>query len=160
MAIYDQAIESVGKSRIGAWLIRGPMSQIDRWVLRATNGRWSTLRGARLHDHVLVLTTTGARSGLPRDVPLVYVEREGEFVVIASSAGAEKHPAWFHNLKKTPRARVLIRGRSVEVLARQASGPEREELWRRAVALYDGFDTYKARTDREIPVMILTPAQP
>ena len=159
MALYDKTLESIGKSQIGARLIRGPFSHIDRWVLRATRGRVSTLVGARLHHNVLVLTTTGARSGRARDVPLVYVERGRDLIVIASSAGAAKHPAWLHNLRKTPRARVLIRGQSIDVLAREATGPEREELWSRAVALYDGFNTYKQRTDRRIPVVVLTPQE-
>lgn len=106
----------------------------------------------------LLLTTTGRKSGQPRTVPLVYVEDGDRCVVIASYGGSPTHPAWWLNLEADPNATVQIRGRTFPVTARKATGDERAELWPRAVKLYGGYAGYQRITDREIPVVILEPA--
>jgi deazaflavin-dependent oxidoreductase (nitroreductase family) len=106
---------------------------------------------------MLLLTTTGNRSGRHRTVPLLYLSDGDSLVVFASYGGRHHHPAWYHNLLADPRADVRIRGRRHRVVARIASGPTRDRLWNRAVSAYDGFAVYQSRTDREIPVVLLAP---
>jgi deazaflavin-dependent oxidoreductase (nitroreductase family) len=106
---------------------------------------------------VLLLTTTGRKTGKPRTVPLLYAEAEGGYVVIASKGGAVKDPAWAVNLRANPAGRVELGGRSVAVKAREAEGEERERLWRAMTEGYKGYDNYKAKTSRHIPVFLLEP---
>jgi F420H(2)-dependent quinone reductase len=107
---------------------------------------------------VLLLTTTGRKSGQPRTAPLVYLADGERMVVIGSNAGNTTTPAWALNLKAKPEAEVEVRGRRQPVHARVTEGSEREELWRRCNEQYSGFDDYAARTDRDIAVFVLEPA--
>jgi deazaflavin-dependent oxidoreductase (nitroreductase family) len=120
------------------------------------------LSGGRLMANVarapvLLLTTTGRKSGRPRTAPVCYL-RDGErLVVIGSNAGNPHPPAWALNLMAHPEAEVEIRKERRPVAARIAEGDEREDLWRRMNRLYNGFDDYKKRTDRDIKVFVLEP---
>jgi deazaflavin-dependent oxidoreductase (nitroreductase family) len=106
---------------------------------------------------VLLLTTTGRKSGQRRTAPVCYL-RDGErLVVIGSNAGNPNAPAWALNLLADPMAEVEIRQERRFVVARVAQGDEREDLWRRMNQLYNGFDDYKKRTDRDIKVFVLEP---
>jgi deazaflavin-dependent oxidoreductase (nitroreductase family) len=107
---------------------------------------------------VLLLTTTGRRSGQKRTAPVVYLADGERMIVIGSNAGHARVPAWSLNLKADHDAEVEVGRRRIRVRARVAEGKEREELWRRANELYAGFDDYEARTDREIAVFVLEPA--
>lgn len=138
--------------------------------LGATGLRWAgklntpiyRLSGGRLLGRVgrapvLLLTTTGRRSGQPRTAPLVYLADGERMVVIGSNAGNDKVPAWALNLKANPDAEVEIRGRRQRVRARVAEGEERADLWRRCNEQYAGFDDYESRTDRPISLFVLEP---
>ena len=120
--------------------------------------------GGRLGGHfrktapVLLLTTTGRKSGKQRTTPLLYVAEAGQYVVVASVGGAPRHPAWYLNLQGNPAATVQIGSRRIAVTARTASPEERARLWARATQMYPGYDDYQAKTSREIPVVILAPA--
>jgi F420H(2)-dependent quinone reductase len=131
------------------------LSRIHAGLYRATGGRI----GRRLVDNdMLLLTTTGRRSGRPHTVPLLYLADGDRLVVIASWGGKPGHPHWYHNLVAEPRAVVQIRSRRFPVVARTAGAAERAAWWPRVVAAYDGYAGYQARTDREIPVVFLDPA--
>jgi len=104
---------------------------------------------------ILLLTTKGRRSGQERTVPVMYVPG-GEPILVASDGGSPSHPAWYLNLQAEPRAEIEIEGRGQEVLARTVEGEEREPLWRRAVALYPAYADYQRRTDRQLPVVVLS----
>jgi deazaflavin-dependent oxidoreductase (nitroreductase family) len=106
---------------------------------------------------VLLLTTTGRRSGQRRTVPVVYLADGERLVVIGSNAGHEKAPAWSLNLKASPDAEVEIGRERRRVRARVTEGEERADLWRRHNEQYSGFDEYEARTDRDIAVFALDP---
>lgn len=107
---------------------------------------------------VLLLTTTGARSGERRTTPVVYL-RDGErLVIFASKAGAPSHPAWYHNLLAEPRATIEVGTESREVEAVVTSGEERDELYRRQVEAFPQFAEYEQRTTRQIPVVALRAA--
>jgi deazaflavin-dependent oxidoreductase (nitroreductase family) len=106
---------------------------------------------------VLLLTTTGRRSGQQRTAPVCYL-RDGErLAVIGSNAGNPNAPAWALNLLANPTAEVQVRKERRPMIARVAESDEREDLWRRMNQLYSGFDDYKKRTDRDIKVFVLEP---
>jgi len=105
----------------------------------------------------LILTTTGRRSGQPRDTPLIY-GRDGErYVVIASQGGAPAHPGWYHNLEADPDAEIQVWDEAIPVRARTADGDERERLWRLMNDIWPDYDAYQTRTERRIPVVVLEP---
>jgi deazaflavin-dependent oxidoreductase (nitroreductase family) len=140
-------------------------STMPAWMLRAT-GRLNIplyrISGGRLFGSldgspVLLLTTTGRRSGQSRTAPVVYL-RDGErLVVIGSNAGNVRAPAWALNLEANPDAEVELGRERRAVRARIAAGDERAELWRRINEQYSGFDDYAARTERDIRVFVLEP---
>lgn len=144
-------------SRPGGAFVRHALQPIDRLLLPLTGGR-ATI--SRLVFPTLMLTTRGAKSGLPRETPLIFFRDGPRIVLVASNFGGASHPAWYYNLRANPRAVVTFGGRAQPYLAREASGAEREALWRRAVALYGGYAVYQRRAGpRLIPVMILEPAE-
>jgi deazaflavin-dependent oxidoreductase (nitroreductase family) len=106
---------------------------------------------------VLLLNTTGRKSGKTRTTPLGFFEHEGDYVIIASNAGADHHPAWFHNLMSEPKATVEIKDRKVSVVARQAEPELRAKLWAQLVSVAPGYGPYEKRTEREIPIVLLHP---
>lgn len=130
--------------------------RVHRWAYRATGGR---LGGRLVGMPVLLLTTTGRRTGRPRSTNLTYLAYGRGFVVIGSSGGAAAHPDWVRNLRARPYAAVQIRTRHLRVRAREATGAERRTLWTRAVQAYPGYAVYQSRTRRMIPVVVLEPEE-
>lgn len=124
-----------------------------RSVYRMSGGRANRVGKA----NILLLTTTGRRSGRPHTVPLVYVEDDGCYAVTASNAGQDHDPAWYRNLQANPDAVVEIGPRSMPVTARLANDAERAVLWPRFVEVFWGYATYARRTSRNIPVVLLEP---
>jgi F420H(2)-dependent quinone reductase len=142
-------------SSSGAAFIRYAIQPLDRLLLQFTRGRCSI---AALLYPTLILTTIGARSGQPRSVPLSFMPDGDQIVLIASNFGGTRNPAWYSNLRANPRADVTFRGRTRTFIAHEAGGIERDELWRRAVAYYPGYQAYQRRTGgRIIPIIVLTP---
>lgn len=134
-----------------------------RWVgklnvplYRASGGR---VGGKVGRGPVLLLTTTGRRSGEKRTAPVLYLEDDGRLSVIDTNAGNTRVPAWSLNLDANPEAEVQVRGRKIAVRARPAEGAEREDLWRKHNQQYAGFDDYKEilPADRPITVYVLEP---
>ena len=106
---------------------------------------------------LLLLHHTGARSAEKRINPLSYQPDDGRYVVFASRGGAPRNPAWYHNLKANPNATIEVGTDTIEVLASEASGEERERLYRRQAERIPQFAEYERRTQRTIPVIVLTP---
>jgi proline iminopeptidase len=104
---------------------------------------------------ILVLTTTGRKTGEPRTVPLIYGLEGDNPVIVASKGGAPEHPGWYRNLAKTPEVEVQILGERFPARARVAECEERERLWRMMNGIWRYYDDYQTRTDREIPVVVL-----
>jgi deazaflavin-dependent oxidoreductase (nitroreductase family) len=124
-------------------------------IYRATNG----LVGHRVPGvpEMLLLDHVGAKSAIHRTTPLVFA-RDGENVIlIASKGGYPKNPAWFHNLVANPDTTIQIGSKRTNVHARVATPEEHERLWKLAVAVYGGYEDYRRRTEREIPLVVLTP---
>ena len=122
------------------------------WLYRRSGGRvGGTMKGAP----VLLLTTTGRRSGRPWTNPVIYRPDGDGWVVIASNGGRPRHPAWWLNLRATPSATIEMGRETVAVTAAAATGAERDRLWRLMTAAYAGYDGYAAKTTRRIPVVRL-----
>ena len=105
---------------------------------------------------ILLLTTTGRTSGEARTTPLIHVVDGDRWVVIASKGGAPDHPAWYMNLEADPDATIEVEADAVPVVASTAEGEERERLWAAMTGVWPAYDDYQAKTDREIPVVVLT----
>jgi len=123
-------------------------------VHRLSRGR---LLGRVAGMPVLLLTTTGRRSGKPSTTPLTFFRDGADLVVIASNGGSDRPPAWSLNLQRNPRAVVRIGTGELAVTARTATAEERERLWAEITATYAGYARYQQRTARRIPVLLLTP---
>jgi deazaflavin-dependent oxidoreductase (nitroreductase family) len=106
---------------------------------------------------IIVMTSVGARSGKLRKTPLMRVEQDGEYAVVASLGGAPKHPVWYHNLKQNPHVELQDGPVKRDYLAREVTGDEKATWWERAVAAYPDYADYQKKTTREIPVFVLTP---
>lgn len=129
--------------------------KIHRWLYKASRGRI----GAKLGDSKnLLLTTTGHKSGLPRDIAITYFELDGKIVIIGSNLGYEKHPAWYLNLKANPLVTVRIGTEVTPMNTREAEGEERQRLWNEVIAIASGYAEYEQTTERRIPVVVLEPA--
>lgn len=113
----------------------------------------TTLRGLP----VVIVTTVGARTGKVRKVPLMRVEHEGRYAVVASLGGAPKHPVWYYNLLAQPHVELQDGPVRSEMTAREVTGEEKTQWWERAVAAFPDYADYQARTEREIPVFVLEP---
>ena len=156
----QRAIQRLVALRPVTWLMSHVVHRIDKPFLKVSGGRYAPsalLAGLP----VVTLTTTGAKSGLPRTLPVVGIEVGDRVVLVASNFGRETHPAWYFNLRAHPQATLVLRGRRAEYTAYEATGAERAALWRRALDVYPGFASYEARAgSRQIPIMVLTPTTP
>lgn len=106
---------------------------------------------------VIILTTRGAKSGKIRKTPLMRVENDGRYAVVASLGGAPKHPVWYFNIKSDPHVELQDGAVRKEYTAREITGDEKAQWWERAVAAYPSYTDYQKKTDREIPVFVLEP---
>ncbi|HLR94579.1 MAG TPA: nitroreductase family deazaflavin-dependent oxidoreductase, partial [Jiangellaceae bacterium] len=114
------------------------------------------VQGTTLHGRpVVIVTNRGAKTGKIRKTPLMRVEHNGRYLAVASMGGAPKHPVWYHNLKAHPQVELQDGPEKWDMVARELTGPEREEWWVRAVEAFPLYADYQARTDREIPVFLL-----
>ena len=124
------------------------------WVLKTFKGR---VLGQMGPAPVLLLVVPGRKSGQLRTSPLLYVRDNGRFVLIASKAGSDSHPDWFENLMANGGGTIQVGKESIPVTAEVVPSPERERLWDEAVKIYPTYNDYAKKTDREIPVVALTP---
>jgi deazaflavin-dependent oxidoreductase (nitroreductase family) len=143
-----------GSTAVGSWLLR-KATPLDRRLLIRSRGRFTLL--GPIGAPTLLLTTVGAKSGLPRMSPLLYVRGEGRLYVVGSNFGQGRHPAWSGNLMKSPDATVTVGGKDVPVRAELLTGADRDRIWDRFVALASTYDTYRDRTDRDLRVFALSP---
>ncbi|WP_030682758.1 nitroreductase family deazaflavin-dependent oxidoreductase [Streptomyces cellulosae] len=107
---------------------------------------------------VVILTTLGAKSGKIRKSPLIRVEHDGSYAVVASAGGAPRHPVWYHNVVADPRVELQDGPVRQDMLARAVTGDEMAVWWARAVEAFPSYAEYQRNTDREIPVLVLEPA--
>ena len=151
---WERVLENIARSRAGAWFAIHVANPVDRRLLRWTNGRI----GLYLGQPVGVLEHVGAKSGSPRETPLLYLADGERIVLVASKGGAPRHPSWYHNVRANPEVNFRHAGRSERYRAREAVGAERDQLWDRVNDLYAGYDDYQERAGcRRIPVIVLEP---
>jgi deazaflavin-dependent oxidoreductase (nitroreductase family) len=154
MKFVSAAVQHPSRARLRRRLIR-LLSRAHRGVVHASRGR---LLGRVAGMPVLLLTTTGRRTGKKRTVPLTYLRDGDDYVIVGSFGGSDRPPAWWVNLEHEPRAVVRRAGARLDVTARTADPDERTRLWPLVTAAYPGYGRYQARTNRPIPVVLLTPA--
>jgi deazaflavin-dependent oxidoreductase (nitroreductase family) len=139
------------------WPVTNRLAGAHAYLYRKTGGRLGAkVPGGR--GRMLLLDHVGAKSGTLRTSPLLYIPDGENLVMVASKGGFPKNPAWFHNLRANPETYVQVDGERRRVRARVATAEERPRLWDLAVAVWPGYEDYRRRTDREIPLVVLEPA--
>ena len=155
--LLRRVVRQATTSRPLAWLSARVLHRFDRLVQRASGGR-ATFSGWVSGLPVVLLTTTGARTGLPRTTPVLGIPDGDGFVVIASNFGKQQHPAWYHNLVADPAVTLTVDGVTTAFEARRLTGRERAEHFGTALELNPGWLRYRNWAgDREIPVIALRP---
>lgn len=122
---------------------------------RTDGAEGNTLNG----KPVIILTTRGAKSGKVRKTPLMRVEHDGRYAVVASNGGTPTHPVWFHNVAADPHVQLQDGATKWDMTAHEATGEEKARWWERAVEAWPEYADYQKKTDREIPVFVLEPDQ-
>jgi deazaflavin-dependent oxidoreductase (nitroreductase family) len=157
LTLFHTLIKHLASTRLASWLLSHSLHRLDRFFLRLSHNRF-TLTSWLTGVPVVVLTTTGAKSGRPRTVPLLGIHDGDRVILVASNWGRPQHPAWYYNLKANPQARLSFNGHAAAYRAREASPQEREKFWAQAVTLYVGWQAYRQRAkNRKIPILILSP---
>ena len=152
---FERVVRRFASSGPGSWLFTRVAHHLDRAVYRATKGKHlasSLVAGLP----VAFVTTTGARSGLRRTVPLVALPTEDGLAIFGSWYGNRRHPAWRHNLRANPEGDVEVRGERWSFRAEEVEGEQRERIWNEVLLTYPGYATYEKRAaPRRISVFIL-----
>ncbi|MEA2231549.1 MAG: hypothetical protein QOD83_1365 [Solirubrobacteraceae bacterium] len=155
--LLQKGLRRLGSSGPGSWLFARVMHRIDKPLYKLTRGRY-TFSSLIAGLPVVMLTTTGARSGVQRTVPVLGLPTTEGLVVVASNYGQERHPSWYHNLRGEPHANVAIDGQRQRVRAVEASGDRRARIWQEGMRIYPGFSQYERRAShRDIAVFVLEP---
>ncbi len=135
---------------------KGAMDAFNAGIAEEFRANGGVVGGPFAGRPLLLLHTTGAKSGQPRLNPLAYFDIDGRIIIVGSKAGADTNPAWVHNLRGTPRARIEIGTEAHEVAARELPAGDRDALFARIVATAPGFGEYQEKTSRIIPLFELT----
>ncbi len=154
---FKRALTAFALTKFGTWYSSRLGARIDPWLMRATRGRVDHSFG---QIPIVLVTVRGARTGRQRTIPLLYFSDGDDVILIASSYGRPKFPAWYYNLKANPDVTLEVKGRSASYLAHEAQGEDRDRLFELAKKVYSGYNQYEQRTTgiRRIPVMRLSPA--
>jgi deazaflavin-dependent oxidoreductase (nitroreductase family) len=153
MNLYERGLETFARTGAGNWYMKRIAPRLDPPMLRLTGGRISSV----FPVPVMLLTTTGAKSGQPRTLPLLYLTDGERLILIASNYGSTSHPAWYRNLTANPAVEVLAGKRSGTYTASAITdAAERDRAWQLALDQYAGYGDYKERAgDRTIPLVRL-----
>ena len=152
--VFERGIRRFVVSKPGTAFAKAFSSRVDPFLLRVTRGRFSTGIGFP----VVLLTVPGRKSGVERSVPLVYFTEGDDVILIASTFGRSKNPAWYLNLVAAGEGALTGGGATARYSVRETEGPERDRLYALAEGLYQGYGLYKERAgDRTIPVLALSP---
>ena len=155
--VAQRGLRRLGATAPGSWVFSRVLHHIDRPVHTLTGGR-HTLASLLTGLPVVMLTTTGARSGTPRTVPLLGLPTSDGLAVIASNWGQARHPGWYHNLRADQRATVVVNGKTRRVTAVVATEDRRARIWQQGLKVYPGWSHYERRVShRDIPVYVLEP---
>jgi deazaflavin-dependent oxidoreductase (nitroreductase family) len=151
-----RATVAIALSKPGTWFYINVASRIDPWLIRLTGGRIDSSLGL---VPILLMSTRGARSGIERTVPLLYFTDGDDAILMASSFGRPRFPAWYHNVTANPDVTLYAKGRRGRYHAQEVEGPERERLYALANLVYSGYRVYEGRVEgiRRVPVLRLSP---
>jgi deazaflavin-dependent oxidoreductase (nitroreductase family) len=154
---FKRSLFAFAQTKAGTWYSSQLGARIDPWLLRATRGRVDHAFG---QIPIVLVAVRGARSGVERTVPLLYFSDGDDVILIASSYGRPKFPAWYYNLKANPEVSLEVKGRTAPYVAHEVIGEEHDRLFAQAKKVYRGYTAYEQRTEgiRRIPVMRLSPA--
>ncbi len=153
----QRVTQKVAASRPGAWFFQRTLPPIDKGLFRLTKGR-VTVPGLMAGLPVIMITTTGAKTGKVRTMPLLGIPIDDDMAIIGSNYGQKSTPGWVYNLRAKPEAIVVHGARSVEVTARSATDTEADRAFEAGAAFYGGFPKYRERAShREIEVFVLEP---
>jgi deazaflavin-dependent oxidoreductase (nitroreductase family) len=136
----------------GFRIVMKGLGTLHRLVYRVSSGK---LGKSFFGSPILLLTTTGRRTGKPRTWPLTFLPEGDRLIVIASNGGQPNHPAWYLNLRANPQVSVQLGARTRTMIAQTTEGDERARLWSRVVEEYPAYAEYQRKTDRQIPVVVL-----
>jgi deazaflavin-dependent oxidoreductase (nitroreductase family) len=154
--LLHRSVRRFAATRPGSWFFSRTLQRSDRIVYRLTGGR-TTLAAVLSGLPVVMLTSTGAKSGREITIPLVGFEEGDAVFLIGSNFGQAHHPAWYHNLRAHPQARIVVRGRTRDVVAEEVESPERERHLAVAAVTYPGYRHYEQRAaPRRIAVFRLS----
>ena len=153
--VVQRSLQRVGATRIGSALLGAIVGPIDRLVYRLSHGRTTATRALGGFPTVM-LTTTGARSGQPRTVPMNVIPYRSNLALVGSYYGKGITPAWVYNLRKTPAASIAFARRDHPVLATEVNGAEYDEIFSVAAGIYPGYARYRRDASGPIPVFVLT----
>jgi deazaflavin-dependent oxidoreductase (nitroreductase family) len=154
---FQKIVRRFAASGPGSWLFARVLHHIDRPIYRLSGGR-QTLASLLSGLPVVMLTTTGARSGASRSVPVLGFPTDEGLVVIASNYGQDRHPAWYYNLRANPEGEVEVAAVSRPFRAVEIEGEQRDRIWQEGLKVYPGWSTYERRAShRRIAVFILGP---
>ena len=160
---FHSVMQKIAASPPGSWFYARTLHHFDRIFLRLSGGRM-TMTSYVSGLPLVIVTTTGAKSGLSRTTPLLCIRDENSpttFAIIATNWGQQRYPAWYFNLKANPRAICSISGEAREYMAHEAANEEYARFWQYASDTYIGYPLYKQRiSGRNIPIMVMTPLQP
>ncbi|KRE26948.1 hypothetical protein ASG82_10650 [Mycobacterium sp. Soil538] len=153
MSVYERTLERFARTPLGYWYVTRLAPRIDPPLLRLSGGRFSSVYPVP----VMLLTTIGAKTGLRRTLPLLYVVDGTALILIASNYGRPGNPSWYRNLKADPRVEVLAGRRSGPYVAQEITDPaERADAWEKALDAYAGYGDYEVRAGRRtIPLVRL-----
>jgi deazaflavin-dependent oxidoreductase (nitroreductase family) len=153
--VFQRLARRLAASGFGSWLFARLLHRMDRPIFRLTRGR-HTFASLASGLPVVMLTTTGARSGKARTVPVLGLPTEGGIAVIASNWGQRSNPGWYHNLCAHPEGEVFVDGETYHFHADEAEGDERARIWESGVRVYPGWSQYERRaSNRRIHVFVL-----
>ncbi|MCP4166175.1 MAG: nitroreductase family deazaflavin-dependent oxidoreductase [Chloroflexi bacterium] len=156
-SVWQRPIIRFSATQAGSWLFSGTARSADFIVHRLSQGECS-LTTLLTNLPLVVLTSTGARSGLQRNSPLLSIPDGNNFALIASNFADSRNPAWYYNLCAHPEVTLTYQEITCPYTAHEAKGSERERLWQKAVDLYAGYAAYQRRANgRDIPIMVLVP---
>jgi deazaflavin-dependent oxidoreductase (nitroreductase family) len=149
--------KKLASTRPVVWIISRTLHHLDRLTFRITDGKY-TAAGILTGLPVVTLTTTGAKSGKARSVPLIGFPDGDKLVFVASNWGQQIHPSWYYNLRANPEATISNHGSDKKYIAHEAAGLEQERYWKQAVDTHVGYAAYKQRANgRQIPIMVCVP---
>ena len=149
----DRSIVWLSTNPVATWVIKHIASRFDPLIFKATNGRFTSMGPPAMP--MLTMTATGRRSGQPRSVHLACLEHEGDYLVVASAMGQQKHPAWRYNIEANPEVQIQMRSERFVARAQALTDSEKQGVWADVRQAIPQMNVYEKRTDRNIRVFRL-----